>query len=198
MQAAGDAVLCWAKFADSKVADGTMARKRLILPKLRVLRKWIQSIFSGDDQQQEQNADLFDNGASMATMGDSFASKKDPEHLPATTTVERLGNGVRAFSKFLSSPESMFGFRVACATLSIGIVAFLEHTYMFFMQQRLVWAMIIVAIGMTQSMWPILNVASNGDASEHALIRSSTQAPGSRFWVFYFVWRELSSGRCSR
>lgn len=33
--------------------------------------------------------------------------------------------------------------------MSVGIVAFLESTQVFFIEQRLVWAMIIIAIGMT-------------------------------------------------
>ena len=51
----------------------------------------------------------------------------------------------------MSSEECAFGFRVACATLTIGIVAFLKDTQVFFQQQRLVWAMIIVAIGMSMT-----------------------------------------------
>jgi uncharacterized membrane protein YgaE (UPF0421/DUF939 family) len=35
------------------------------------------------------------------------------------------------------------------ATMTVGIVAFLHDTQSFFMEQRLVWAMIIIAIGMT-------------------------------------------------
>jgi hypothetical protein len=38
--------------------------------------------------------------------------------------------------------------------MTIGIVALLEHTQVFFVQQRLVWAMIMVAIGMTMSKFP--------------------------------------------
>ena len=44
-----------------------------------------------------------------------------------------------------------FGFRVACATMSIAISAFLEVSQTFFVAQRLVWAMIMVAIGMTMT-----------------------------------------------
>lgn len=44
-----------------------------------------------------------------------------------------------------------FGFRVACATMSIAILAFLQDTQVFFIEQRLVWAMIMVAISMTMT-----------------------------------------------
>lgn len=51
----------------------------------------------------------------------------------------------------MASPECAFGFRVACATLTVGIVAFLKQSQLFFQEQRLVWAMIIVAIGMSMT-----------------------------------------------
>ncbi|KAI1169949.1 hypothetical protein F4777DRAFT_592315 [Nemania sp. FL0916] len=151
MESAGDGVLRIVQFADSKVADGTMARNRLIFPKPKILRKWIKSVFNDEDQGQENNTDLFDRGMAVVHMGDSFALKKDPEHLPPTNAWERTGNVLRTISKFFSSEESAFGFRCACATLTIGIVAFLEQTHIFFQEQRLVWAMIIIAIGMTQT-----------------------------------------------
>lgn len=151
MEAAGEGVLRTVRFADLKVADGTMARKRLIVPKPKVLRKWVASVFSDEDQGQENNTDMFDASMAVISMGDSFALKKDPEHLPPSNLWEHTGNAVRAVSKFFSSEESAFGFRCACATLTIGIVAFLEQTHVFFQEQRLVWAMIIIAIGMTQS-----------------------------------------------
>ncbi|KAI0099629.1 hypothetical protein GGR51DRAFT_392419 [Nemania sp. FL0031] len=151
MEAAGEGVLRVVQFADLKVADGTMSRKRLIFPKPKVLRKWVKSVFSDEDQGQENNTDMFDAGIAIIYMGDGFALKKDPEHLPPTNIWEQTGNAVRAVSKFFSSEESAFGFRCACATLTIGIVAFLEQTHVFFQEQRLVWAMIIIAIGMTQT-----------------------------------------------
>ncbi|KAH9886131.1 hypothetical protein F4778DRAFT_774114 [Xylariomycetidae sp. FL2044] len=151
MQSAGAAVLDFVHFADKKVADGTMSKRRLILPKPRILRKWMLSVFAEDDKSEDNNLDLFDSGLTIVYMGDSFAQKKDPEHLPATNIWQRLGNGVRIMSKFISSEQSLFGFRVACATLTIGIVAFLENTHIFFQEQRLVWAMIIISIGMTQT-----------------------------------------------
>lgn len=151
MQAAGEGVLRIVEFADSKVADGTMKRKRLIVPKPKVLRRWAASVFRDEDQGPENNTDMFDSGLAIIYMGDGFAVKKDPEHLPPTNFWQRAGNVMRAFSRFISSEQSAFGFRCACATLTVGIVAFLENTHVFFQEQRLVWALIIIAIGMTES-----------------------------------------------
>lgn len=145
----GDSVRGFVAFADQKAADGTLAQNRLIIPKYRRIKKWVSSIFSGREGESTENNDLLDT-ANIVYMGDSFAAKKDPEHLPPVNAWERVGEGVRAFSKFFSSEASMFGVRVACATMTIGIVNFLEPTQQFFQQQRGVWAMIIIAIGMTQ------------------------------------------------
>ncbi|KAI0165743.1 hypothetical protein GGR57DRAFT_448560 [Xylariaceae sp. FL1272] len=157
MEAAGEAVFRFVQFADSKVADGTMDRKRLIVPGTKVLRKWAASVFRDEDKHEENHADLFDSGVTIVSMGDSFAQKRDPEHLPAENVWQRFGNLLRAMSRFFASEESAFGFRVAAATLTVGIVAFLENTQAFFQEQRLVWAMIIIAIGMTQTSGQSIN-----------------------------------------
>ncbi|KAK8108482.1 hypothetical protein PG984_014283 [Apiospora sp. TS-2023a] len=146
----GDSVRGFVAFADQKAADGTMAKNRLIIPKYRRIKKWVSSIFSVNEGDSTENNDLLDT-SNIVYSGDSFATKKDPEHLPPVNAWERLGEGIRAFSRFFSSEASMFGIRVACATMTIGIVNFLEPTQQFFQQQRGVWAMIIIAIGMTQS-----------------------------------------------
>ncbi|KAI1432726.1 hypothetical protein GGR50DRAFT_672751 [Xylaria sp. CBS 124048] len=149
MEAAGEAVLRFVHFADNKVADGTMERKRVIVPRPKVLFKWIKSIFGGDDK-QENETEMYDSNLSIIKLGDGFfASKRDPEHLPPTNTWQRAGNAVRSILKFFSSPESAFGFRCACAGLTVGIVAFLEDTHVFFQNQRLVWGLIIISISMT-------------------------------------------------
>lgn len=102
-----------------------------------------------EDINTDHAPDSSESGTSQVYLGDSLKVRKDPEHLPAANAWERTGNGVRIISGFLKSPESAYGFRVACATMSIGIVAYLRETQSFFVTQRLVWAMIMVAIGMT-------------------------------------------------
>ncbi|KAK2605590.1 hypothetical protein N8I77_008416 [Diaporthe amygdali] len=151
MQATGEAVQDLVAFAEAKVEDGTMTKKRLIFPNGRRLRKWFLGIFSNEDSTAEDSPDIMETGTNVVYLGQGWMNKKDPEHLPARNAWERFGNGVRRFSHFFGSPESVFGFRVACATMTIGIIAFLESSQRFFIQQRLVWAMIIIAIGMTQT-----------------------------------------------
>ncbi|OHW97327.1 MFS transporter protein [Colletotrichum incanum] len=149
MLALGEAVQDLVMFADSKVADGTMARKRLIVPSQKRLKKWFKGICSTEDASPEQTPDIAEMGANVVYAGDGYNKKKDPEHLPAHTAWQHFGNYVRRFSGFVGSGESLFGFRVAIATMTIGIIAFLQSTQTFFNEQRLVWAMIMIAIGMT-------------------------------------------------
>ncbi|KAL9044447.1 MAG: hypothetical protein Q9214_002412, partial [Letrouitia sp. 1 TL-2023] len=146
---AARAVLDLVRFADRKVETGTMKKKRLILPGKRRIKKWIMNSLKVSDNSSDHSPDSAEVGTSNISVKESIQHKKDPEHLPPTNMWQRFGTRVAGIAHILASQESAFGFRVACATLSIGIVAFLEKTQTFFIQQRLVWAMIMVAIGMT-------------------------------------------------
>ncbi|TAQ84624.1 hypothetical protein B7494_g7055 [Chlorociboria aeruginascens] len=147
----GQAITELIRFADAKVEDGTMKKKRIILPGQRRLKKWILSIGREDSSIDNGTPDSMEAGTNNVYMGSGFSPKHDPEHLPPRTAWQHFGNGIRTIPRFLGSPESAFGFRVASATLSIGIVAFLKDSQAFFIQQRLVWAMIIIAIGMNMT-----------------------------------------------
>ncbi|KAJ5050643.1 uncharacterized protein L3040_002518 [Drepanopeziza brunnea f. sp. 'multigermtubi'] len=151
LHSAGVAILKLVQFADSKVADGTMKKNRLINPGQQRLKKWILSIGREDSSLDSNTPDSMEAGTNTVYMGAGFNPKGDPEHLPAKTAWQKFGNGLRTISHFMGSTESAFGFRVACATLTVGIIAFLKDSQEFFIKQRLVWAMIIIAIGMTMT-----------------------------------------------
>ena len=142
-------MLSLVQFADRKVEDGILKKKRLILPGQKRAKKWLLNIFSGEDEGTEHTPDLVESGRPGIYLGQSFEAAKDPEHLPPSNLWQRFGNRLRGLGEILGSVESAFGFRAACATLSVGIVAFLGNTRTFFLEQRLVWAMIMVGIGMT-------------------------------------------------
>lgn len=141
------AVLDLVIFADKK--SESMSKKRVIVPGFKRFKKWVLNVLKPDDINVEQTPDNVEAGNSGIYLGDSFKAAKDPEHLPPMNGWERFTNGLMGISCFLASPESAFGFRAACATLTIGVVAFLSDTQTFFGHQRLVWAMIMVAISMT-------------------------------------------------
>ncbi|KAF2995670.1 hypothetical protein E8E13_002306 [Curvularia kusanoi] len=142
-------ILDFVKFADEH--DQATAKNKIINPGGRRLKKWLKSIFAPQDSSHDDETTIagFDRNNTTIYMGEAYKSKKDPEHLPARNAWEKFGNIIRACARFFRSSESSFGFRAACATMSIGIIAFLHDTQTFFVQQRLVWAMIMVAISMT-------------------------------------------------
>jgi hypothetical protein len=112
MHASSEAMHDLVAFADEKVADGTMSRKRLIFPTQRRLRNWMVSIFREEDSSAEQSPDRMDNGSNVVYVGDGYNRKKDPEHLPPTNVWQRAGNVIRKLSAFFASEECAFGFRV--------------------------------------------------------------------------------------
>ena len=141
------AVLDLVRFADER--DQAKAKSRLINPGKKRMEKWLASIFKAQDSNHEDEttaAGLERNN--VVYMGEAFKTMKDPEHLPPVNAWEKFGNLVRGISDFLRSPDSAFGFRTACATMSIAIIVYLRDTQGFFVTQRLVWAMIMVAISM--------------------------------------------------
>ncbi|PGH14270.1 hypothetical protein AJ80_06010 [Polytolypa hystricis UAMH7299] len=146
------ATLDLVRFADSKVADGTMSQRRFIFPKKESLEQWFSFTEADEDKTERPTAPNRREGAVSEVLIDKEDPLKtrypDPEHMPPTNNWERFGNMVRLIPHFLSSEQSVFGFRVAVASLSIGILAFLAPTQDFYIKQRVGWAVIILIIGM--------------------------------------------------
>lgn len=134
------ATLKLVKFADSKVADGTMTRSRLIFPRQKSIRDWL-SLSHGKDRQSSMD---YSDGH-QAELRTGFP---DPEHLPPANIWEKGSAILRNISHGLKSEQSIFGFRVAAASFSVGILAYLHQTQDFFIRQRCIWAMIVIVIGM--------------------------------------------------
>ena len=72
------------------------------------------SLGTEDSIVDSNTPDSLEGGSSTVYLGSGFNKKIDPEHLPATTTWEKIGNGIRTIPHFLGSVESAFGVRVAC------------------------------------------------------------------------------------
>jgi len=147
LNSVGKAVLDMVLFADSKVQDGTMTRNKFIFPGWRRIRKLMQNSYRKVDAEQP----LQESQASgiFIRVGDALSVSKDPEHLPPTTLYQRATNCLRIIPEVLGSPESAFGFRAAVASMSIGILTYIRQTSHFYISQRGVWAIIMVAISMS-------------------------------------------------
>lgn len=142
----GKAIIKLVRWADARHEDGTMKKKRFINPGLHRLKKLFQGAFTKGNTDETLAAEV--NGGSNVFLGDGLKARKDPEHLPPATRYEKMTEHLRLLPKLLSSDAASFGFRAATATMSIGIVAYLRQTRIFFLEQRGVWAIIMVAISM--------------------------------------------------
>lgn len=143
---AAKAVLDVDLWADEKKQQGRLDRWRLIFPGSKTLYKWARGLLSKEDFTQDSSfvMDMHSGSDESIDLGEDFTKRKDPEHLPPANVLERLGDSVRSIPEFFRGDNSAFGFRVACATMTIGITCFLEASQTFFIEQRLLWAMIMV------------------------------------------------------
>ncbi|RFU35559.1 hypothetical protein B7463_g752, partial [Scytalidium lignicola] len=139
------------QYADSKIEDGTMSKSRLILPGWRQMRKWLWAAIAREDNNLDYQSYSTRSGTVTVRLHDVFQMEKDAEHLPPTTAWERISDKFLLISNFFGSPESAFGFRVAVATMCIAIVAYLRNSQQFYIEQRLIWGSIMVAISMSQT-----------------------------------------------
>lgn len=122
---AAKSLLALARFAEEKKQQGVVDRTILVYPTAKRLKKWLYSMASS---RNDDVVDVCDVGAVRVSGLDGIAPKKDPEHLPAGTFLQKLGELVAVFTEGISSSESGFGLRVACATLAVALPAYFEVT----------------------------------------------------------------------
>lgn len=149
LHSTGQVVLDFVNFADEKVESGKLSRTRLVIPGAKRLFKWIASVFkAGDTHEGDQLGDV-NTQNNILQLGEAYKYRKDPEHLPPRTAWEKFGDKTRIIPNMLRSKECGYGFRVACATMTIAVIAYLRETQLFFIKQRLFWAIIMVNLSMS-------------------------------------------------
>ncbi|KAL2818696.1 hypothetical protein BJX63DRAFT_383800 [Aspergillus granulosus] len=126
-------------FAASKTTEETMARNRMIFPRISIF-EWLSLSKKPADRDQTQT--LYPQDVELEKY-------PDPEHLPPANTWEKVSTILRHISHLIKSEESVFGFRVAAASFCVGILAYIHQTQDFFVRQRCIWAMIVIVIGMS-------------------------------------------------
>lgn len=141
-----NATLQLVQFADEKVADGTMKRGRLIFPKQKSISEWF-SLGRKEDEKHDRRQSSHVDPITIHRVPQSTGFP-DPEHLQPENIWEKGSTVLRSISHAIKSDQSLFGFRVAAASLSVGILAYLHQTQDFFIRQRCIWAMIVIVIGM--------------------------------------------------
>ena len=144
------AMLKLVRFAEAKSLDGTFNKKRFIFPKLKTVIKWIRGLVNGKDTDPTANVDQTAVVESVY-LGDSFRAPKDPEHIPPRTLWQHFGNYLRIVPRLLGSESARFGARVTVAVMSIAIMCYIRQTHRFFVRQRVVWCLVMIAIGMSPS-----------------------------------------------
>lgn len=138
-------------FAETAKVAGKLEKKRLVVPGSKTLKKWFMSFFERDaDSADNQDMDGGDQ-TTRVHLGSAYTRRKDPMHLPPANIWERVGDRIRKVAQFFGSSESVFGARVALATMCIAVVAYLRDTQVFYTQNRIFWAQIMTSIGMQPS-----------------------------------------------
>lgn len=144
----GQTVLDFVRYADHIQAKGKLSKSRLIIPGGKRVWKWARSFLNPEDHEDDNMGDIHTQN-NILQLGEAYKLRKDPEHLPPTTSFQKIGDKIRVIPWFLRSFESTYGFRVACATMTIAVIAFLRDTQTFFTAQRLVWGLIMVNLSMS-------------------------------------------------
>ncbi|PGH11059.1 hypothetical protein AJ79_05101 [Helicocarpus griseus UAMH5409] len=132
------------RFADSKVADGTMSTYKFIFPKREAIREWMSFQKSEEEEGEDKHT-----GSVQTVNPQNITGQHDPDHLPPSTSWQRFGDRLRRVARILSSEQSGFGLRVAIASFCPAILAFLRQTQDVFYNHRLNWAVIIVILAMS-------------------------------------------------
>ena len=143
----GRAILKLSQYTDGKVEDGTMTKKRLIFPAWRKVVKLIEGAWKKEDSNGVEH--YGEGPASNIYLGDSFKARKNPEHLPPTNWFEKSTDYLRVIPNHFRSDEAAFGFRAAVATMSIAVLNFIHQTQSFYQDQRIMWALLMIAISMS-------------------------------------------------
>jgi hypothetical protein len=123
------------KATGSNIMSTTSSKRRLLLPLFSSPINIVKRVLRSKGDTHNSMAETVDEPR--------YDYQGHPEHLLPTNFIQELGDNLRAVFRSLTSDSSKFGFRVTAATFSIGILAFLEQTQHFFVEFRLVWAMVM-------------------------------------------------------
>jgi hypothetical protein len=81
-------------------------------------------------------------------LGSAFYNPKNPDHLPPTNLLERIGDYVRKISSVFRTHHAAYGLRGVCAIMTVAIIAFLRDSQDFYFEQRILWALFAILLSM--------------------------------------------------
>lgn len=137
------AVVQMVEFADGMVNSGHLQRKHVIVPSWHAMYQWWFMMFANPESTSQDHSEEMEGHVPL-----SAVRTRDHRRFSAQPYVEAVAKRVRAVPRLLGSPHSMFGFRTMCASMSIGIIAYLRDSHDFFVRQRVIWALIMTMIAM--------------------------------------------------
>lgn len=139
-------------YVDSKVADGTLSRRRIIWPHSIHFKKLMTSLFKEEDASSspESSAETL-NSIQPIKQKRKERLRRDPEHLPPKNLYEKAGNYVRKFPKFMKSHHSIHGVRVACAVMTVAIGFYIRTSSHWYNWNRVLWALFAIVLTMNLS-----------------------------------------------
>jgi hypothetical protein len=126
-----------------------MTKMRFVVLTRKQLKKWFWASLGREDRELDYYKYSRRSGSVNIYLRDILNTEIHPEHLPPRTMWERGSDRLRTAFHFFGSSESMFGLRVAVATMSVTLVAFLRNSQHFYIEQRFIWGSIMIAISMT-------------------------------------------------
>lgn len=140
------AVLLVLEFADTMISKTRSKHKQMIVPSGSVLYEWLVHMFkSPDAASHTYSSDVLDGHTSL---NPNNLYRQDRRWPHDGSRIQAIRLRIRKASRLLRSPHSLFGFRAMCASMSIGIVAYLKDSHEFFVRQRMIWAIVMTMIAM--------------------------------------------------
>ncbi|KAJ6785522.1 hypothetical protein PWT90_03813 [Aphanocladium album] len=119
--------------------------KRLVIPNFLSLNYWtsffrLSQLLPTDIKERA-------NGPRVE-LDPVFHKPRNPDHLPAASTMESAGDFIRKISLVLRTDHAAYGLRGACAVMTIAIISFLSSSQDFYFEQRLLWASFAILLSM--------------------------------------------------
>ena len=142
------AVIHLLHFTEALSSSGRLQQKRIICPSWAVLFEWVFKMFESPDSMNHDH--LSETLESQGLFKMDTINGRNRRHFSAYahTYLQYIGRRASAIPHALRSPSSLFGFRTMCASMSIGIIAYLKDSQQFFVRERVIWAMIMTMIAM--------------------------------------------------
>ncbi|KZF23098.1 hypothetical protein L228DRAFT_247551 [Xylona heveae TC161] len=173
-------------YIQEKAATGSLNKKRLILPTTTVLIQWARDILAPADSSTTEH--ILDSSLPRQRQDTLNAALygQDPQHLPAQTFLEHIGELFRKIPALLRTSHSYFGFRAACATMSLAIISYLHQSHVFFVKERVLWAIVMTSIAMN---------ATTGHTAHNFFLRVLASVAGTiGSYVCWYIVDERPAG----